>query len=512
MDYPQDRFRVVVLDDGGDSELKQAVDDLARDQYGNLYYFARIKTVPHHAKAGNLIGGTNFVASLDGGPGEYIAALDADMIPESDWLRAVVAHAVNDDLMALVCPPQLFYNIPHNDPLAQSLDAFVHVVEPSKDATGVAWCTGSGYLIRRSALEAIGGWPTGSLAEDVCTSSMLLGAGWKTAYVHEALQYGTVPDSFTGHLKQRTRWTLGTLQTATKLRWFMWGKAIGKMTFYQRLSGFVFSMDALFKMFLLISMATIPTVLSIGGQLVAYTDTTQLRWQIRLCAISLLLTMANVWITYLPSGYRLGRQETSATLWMAPYHAITVIRSFLLPRWLGGKALSFKPSGSIKDDINERSALHRAPLHRRLKVIIIDCGTWIHVAFVLFVIGSVAVSSVRAFTTKGGKWVVLEHLLTHVCWPPMLWIPMIHSCLVPLRYAIAPPSVPDREDLLKRDPKTGVARPREEWKDQRWTKRNYFKEVTYWLVALYTIALFVGTFTWQFIGPDKDGNIGKQPL
>ena len=35
---------------------------------------------------------------------------------------------------------------------------------------------------------------------------MLLGAGWKTAYVHEALQYGTVPDSFVGHIKQRTRW------------------------------------------------------------------------------------------------------------------------------------------------------------------------------------------------------------------------------------------------------------------------------------------------------------------
>jgi cellulose synthase/poly-beta-1,6-N-acetylglucosamine synthase-like glycosyltransferase len=433
------------------------------------------------------------------------------MIPESDWLRAVVAHAIMDPKMALVCPPQLFYNVPHNDPLAQSLDAFVHVVEPSKDATGVAWCTGSGYLIRRSALEAIGGWPIGSLAEDVCTSSLLLGAGWKTAYVHEPLQFGTVPDSYTGHLKQRTRWTLGTLQTATKLRFFFWGKTIKKMTFYQRLSGFVFSMDALFKMFLLISMATIPLVLVCGGQLVAYTTTTQLRWQIRLCTISLILTFLNVWITYLPSGYRLGRQETSATLWMAPYHAVTVARSFLLPKWLGGKALSFKPSGSIKDDINERNALHRAPLFRRLKVVLIDCGGIVHVAFVLFVIAAVIVSSVRAFTLKG-KWVILEYLLTHVCWPPMLWVPMIHSCLVPLRYAIAPPSVPDREELLDRDPKTGVAHPKQEWKDQRWTKRNYFKEITYWLVALYTIALFAGTFTWQFMGPNHDGDIGIQPL
>ena len=96
--------------------------------------------------------------------------------------------------------------MPTDDPLLQSLDVFVHISEPIKDTLGVAWCTGSGYAIRRTAIDELGGFPIGSLAEDVCTSSMLLGAGWKTAYVHEPLQYGTVPESFVGHLKQRTRW------------------------------------------------------------------------------------------------------------------------------------------------------------------------------------------------------------------------------------------------------------------------------------------------------------------
>jgi hypothetical protein len=400
--------------------------------------------------------------------------------------------------MALVCPPQLFYNIPHNDPLAQSLDAFVHVVEPSKDATGVAWCTGSGYCIRRSALEAIGGWPIGSLAEDVCTSSMLLGSGWKTAYVHEALQFGEVPDSFTGHLKQRTRWTLGTLQTAVKLHWFLWGKDIKQMTFFQRLSGIVFSMDALFKMFLLISMLTVPVVLCSGGTLVAYTNDVQLRWQIRLCTISLLLTTINLVVSYLPSGYRLGRQEGISTIWMAPYHAITVIRSFILPSWLGGKSMSFSSSGSIKDALNERDALKRAPLHRRLKVIMIDCGGIVHLIYVLFTLTAVILSAVRAFKQEG-KWNRLEYLLTHIGWPPMLWVPMMHAALIPLRYAIWPPSVPDREELLVRDPKTGVARPKEEWKNQRWTGTTHLQELMYTLATLYTVTLFIGTFTFHFL-------------
>jgi cellulose synthase/poly-beta-1,6-N-acetylglucosamine synthase-like glycosyltransferase len=108
VDYPSDRFRVVILDDGKDDELEKAINDLSLD-YPNLYYHARIKVkgIPHHFKAGNLTGGTNFVTTLDGGEAEYIAALDADMIPEKDWLRAIIAHFIDDDEMALVCPPQV---------------------------------------------------------------------------------------------------------------------------------------------------------------------------------------------------------------------------------------------------------------------------------------------------------------------------------------------------------------------------------------------------------------------
>lgn len=108
VDWPADRFRVVILDDGKDAELEKGIEDLA-ETYPNLYYHARIKIkgVPHHFKAGNLTGGTDFVTKLPGGEAEYIAPLDADMIPEPDWLRAIIAHFIKDDKMALVCPPQV---------------------------------------------------------------------------------------------------------------------------------------------------------------------------------------------------------------------------------------------------------------------------------------------------------------------------------------------------------------------------------------------------------------------
>ena len=89
--------------------------------------------------------------------------------------------------------------------------------------------------------------------------------------------------------------------------------------------------------------------------------------------------MLNEWVTSFPSGYRQTIHEMLATIWMSPYHAITVIQCFLLPKWLGGKAMAFSPSGSLKSTLHERDPRFRAPLARRLKVILWDCNAYIHV-------------------------------------------------------------------------------------------------------------------------------------
>lgn len=108
LDYPQDRFRVLVLDDGKSESLREAVEDMSSN-HPNLYYRRRTKYpgIPHHFKAGNLNYGLEQTHKLPGGAYEYMAGLDCDMIPEREWLRAVVPHLVNDERMGLACPPQV---------------------------------------------------------------------------------------------------------------------------------------------------------------------------------------------------------------------------------------------------------------------------------------------------------------------------------------------------------------------------------------------------------------------
>lgn len=108
IDYPQDRYRIIISDDDSDAHLAEALRPLIQE-FPFLFYHARSKTpgVPHFYKAGNLQSAIDLAATLSGGPGEYLATLDADMIPDRDWLRALLPHLLLDEKLGLISPPQV---------------------------------------------------------------------------------------------------------------------------------------------------------------------------------------------------------------------------------------------------------------------------------------------------------------------------------------------------------------------------------------------------------------------
>jgi len=402
-------------------------------------------------------------------------------------------HLLVDPKMALACPPQLFYNTPPGDPLCQSLDFFVHVCEPIKDALGVAWCTGSGYVVRREALDEIGNFPLGSLAEDVATSTLMLGAGWKTAFVHEPLQFGTVPEDFGSHLKQRTRWAIGTVDTSIKLKFCLWGDKIKKMTLAQRFSSFLYAFLSLFNILLVLSMFALPVVLIMGKPLVAYATFDQLRWLIRSCFAAVISNRLTEFTLFIPSGYHTGQRGSRYQLWMSPYVALCLIRSFVLPTWLGGQTQAFKPTGSLKSQLNERDHENRAPMWRRMWTIVVNYMAFYHIGYVYFTLIAVTMSSYRCFLKLTTKDIIIC-LVTHAFWPPLTFIIVCSSFWIPMTYAIDPPTVKDREELLDRDPKTGIAHPKKESKKIAFTGQSSWFEFEYTFTTLYTTLILVASF------------------
>jgi hypothetical protein len=71
---------------------------------------------------------------------------------------------------------------------------------------------------RRSALEVLGGFPGDTLAEDQDLTMAIQTAGWRVEFDPSARAYTEAPDTLRGLLKQRFRWSFGTLQCLWKHR------------------------------------------------------------------------------------------------------------------------------------------------------------------------------------------------------------------------------------------------------------------------------------------------------
>ena len=176
-------------------------------------------------------------------------------------------------------------------------------------------------------------------------------------------------------------------------------------------------------------------------------------------------------------------------------HTITLLRVFVLPSWLGGQTTSFKPTGSLSSELKERSSRERAPLFRRLKVILWNYFGGFHLFYILFVLAAVITSSVRCSRqpTLDEK---LIYLLTHAFWIPVSWLVYVSAAWTPIIYALNPPTVPDNGDLLDRDPTTNVAYPKECSKQIKNKLSNGYFEFQYTLQTLYTTAIFAGSWVY----------------
>jgi hypothetical protein len=181
---------------------------------------------------------------------------------------------------------------------------------------------------------------------------------------------------------------------------------------------------------------------------------------------------------------------------------IAFMRSFVLPEALGGEVTGFKASGSIPDDLQERRAGSRAPLLRRLRVTLFSQYAFIHAVFVLACLIGFALNMARAFSPADipNLWDTatlttmhdrLVFFVTRLGWPPLFWMQFIASALTPILYAIWPPAQPDREELLDRDEKTGVAYPKIEARNSKRTSAGSWRYGRATIAMFYTFALFV---------------------
>jgi cellulose synthase (UDP-forming) len=200
---------VWLLDDGRRDEMAALARELG------CRYLARPDNT--HAKAGNLNHG------LQHATGELVAVFDCDHAPRHDFLTRTLGY-FDDPGVAFVQTPQDFYNLDsyqhrrgaRGGAVWTEQSLFFRVIQRGKDTWNAAFFCGSCAVVRRQALDEIGGFATGTVTEDLHTSIRLHAKGWKSIYHEQPLAFGVAPESIQPFINQRVRWGQGAMHVWRK--------------------------------------------------------------------------------------------------------------------------------------------------------------------------------------------------------------------------------------------------------------------------------------------------------
>ncbi|KAJ5280150.1 hypothetical protein N7478_005522 [Penicillium angulare] len=432
MDYPITKFRVLLLDDGGSALLKKAISDL-QPQWPHLSYHSRGRQSGQvFAKSGNLNYALTTLQNED--PPEFCAVLDADSIPNREFLRAILPHLLLNPDSALVSTRQFFSNLPEGDQLSQARCHFYTCQNAELDILGRAIDAGSGAVFRRQSIVQVGMYPTFSFSEDWQLSLVLQGMGHRTMQVQEPLQYGLVPTSLTGHIAQRSRWNIGHAQQVVAM---LSSKAPClpkslRMKIAWNGAGIVGG-----ELGCLLAFAVIP-VLLLSGKVIPNVSPLWINLQLLLAGISMFLTWLYEYIQAAHTGFE-----------SAPF-------AHLENKWQAG---GDKPKGSFVtgSTANSWNRATKLPSYMKFCRELLQNGILCNVVTLIMTL-SVIFYSTATILTPGNQDATTE-IFTSIAWPPLLHICYlsISSNWVPVAYLLKPPQYPDRNsqasqsELQKKD-------------------------------------------------------------
>jgi cellulose synthase (UDP-forming) len=205
IDWPADKLNVYILDDGKREEFRVFAEE------AGIGYMARDDN--RYAKAGNINRALTKLSS------PYVAIFDCDHVPTRSFLQVTMGWFLRDSKLAMLQTPHHFYS---PDPFERNLNQFRQIpnegelfngiVQDGNDFWNATFFCGSCAVLRRSALDDIGGIAVETVTEDAHTSLRMQMNGWNTAYINIPQAAGLATERLSGHVKQRIRWARGMVQ------------------------------------------------------------------------------------------------------------------------------------------------------------------------------------------------------------------------------------------------------------------------------------------------------------
>jgi len=207
LNYPDDRFEILVINPGSKDRTAEIARSLAAQNKRTIKVIDAINDFEHHGKPRALNFGLRYAA------GEIIVVYDADSLVDKMAVKYLVSYLLAHPEVAMtfgmrkaVNTHSFFARLAYLESLSQQL---LTEAAPPKEGHKFLFSPGTNVAIRKSVLEELGGWDDNALTEDFELSVRLHSHGYKIEYVHSALSCEEVPEKLRIWLAQRTRWSRG---------------------------------------------------------------------------------------------------------------------------------------------------------------------------------------------------------------------------------------------------------------------------------------------------------------
>ena len=205
LDWPEDKLRVYVLDDGRRDEFREFCEEVG------VTHLTRPDS--KHAKAGNI---NRALTKTDG---DLVAIFDCDHIPTRSFLQVTVGWFLKDPKLSLIQTPHHFFS---PDPFERNLGTFRKVpnegelfyglLQDGNDFWDATFFCGSCAIIRRDMMLEVGGIAVETVTEDAHTALKLHSKGYHSGYINIPQAAGLATESLSAHVGQRIRWARGMAQ------------------------------------------------------------------------------------------------------------------------------------------------------------------------------------------------------------------------------------------------------------------------------------------------------------
>ncbi|MEM2352358.1 MAG: glycosyltransferase family 2 protein, partial [Thermoproteota archaeon] len=198
-----------------DDSTEETIDILR--EYERQYY-PKIRVIHRDTRAGYKAGALN--EALKNSKGEFILVLDADSILKPDFLKKTIPLFLTNEKLGFIQGKLECLNEEESwlsEALASVNYWFAHILQSSFSVYNmIMGFTGHGGIIRRRALEDIGGWMSDTIAEDLDFAYRLQLKGWRALYVEAAVSYEETPPNYYSAVVRFKRHLKGPLQNLIK--------------------------------------------------------------------------------------------------------------------------------------------------------------------------------------------------------------------------------------------------------------------------------------------------------